>query len=429
MQQKTPCTDTKEIIARAELYLPNPRCLPSSEWPMTAHKTREKHASRRPRASSATIHYRADARPELCFMMCARCGWDRTTAHGIAAGGPVRLTIRLIAAQVAPIAPPVPLLENPLKPSSPRLARRNFSLAAASAVLAACTTTGGSKTDSTPVAATPTTNPPPLDKPQRSIRVGLALGGGAARGFAHIGVIKALEARNIQVDLVAGTSAGSVVGALYASGMNGFALNKLALTMDEASISDWAMPFRTRGFLQGIALQNYLNTTLNNRPIEKMVKPLGVVATDLKTGQPILFQRGNTGIAVRASCSVPSIFEPVKIGGHEYVDGGLVSPVPASFARKMGADFVIAVDISQRPESGLTASSFDVLMQTFTIMGQTIKAYELDKYADIVIRPNLAAMSGSDFSQRNAAILAGEEAVAKMMPELQRKLAASRASV
>ncbi|CAE6742216.1 hypothetical protein R20943_02484 [Paraburkholderia aspalathi] len=339
------------------------------------------------------------------------------------------MTIRLIAAPVVPIAPPLPLLENPLKPSSPRLARRNFSLAAASAVLAACTTTGGSKTDSTPVATTPTVNPPPLDKPQRPIRVGLALGGGAARGFAHIGVIKALEARNIQVDLVAGTSAGSVVGALYASGMNGFALNKLALTMDEASISDWAMPFRTRGFLQGVALQNYLNTTLNNRPIEKMAKPLGVVATDLKTGQPILFQRGNTGIAVRASCSVPSIFEPVKIGGHEYVDGGLVSPVPASFARKMGADFVIAVDISQRPESGLTASSFDVLMQTFTIMGQTIKAYELDKYADIVIRPNLAAMSGSDFSQRNAAILAGEEAVAKMMPELQRKMAASRAAV
>ncbi|MFM0648585.1 patatin-like phospholipase family protein [Paraburkholderia bryophila] len=312
-----------------------------------------------------------------------------------------------------------------MKSTPPRLARRNFSLAAASAVLAACTTTG-SKLEGSPITATPPPSTPPLDKPQRPVRVALALGGGAARGFAHIGVIKALEARNIKVDLVAGTSAGSVVGALYASGMNGFALNKLALTMDEASISDWAMPFRTRGFLQGIALQNYLNTTLNNRPIEKMVKPLGVVATDLNSGQPILFQRGNTGIAVRASCSVPSIFEPVKIGGHEYVDGGLVSPVPASFARKMGADFVIAVDISQRPESGQTSSSFDVLMQTFTIMGQSIKAYELDKYADIVIRPNLAAMSGSDFSQRNAAILAGEEAVAKMMPELQRKLAAAR---
>ncbi|MGF6509704.1 NTE family protein [Paraburkholderia sp. 32] len=322
-----------------------------------------------------------------------------------------------------PLASRAPLLENSLKPSSPNLSRRSFSLAAASAVLAACTTTAG-KLDGAPITATPAVPPPPEKAQQKPVRVALALGGGAARGFAHIGVIKALEARNIQIDLIAGTSAGSVVGALYASGMNGFALNKLALSMDEASISDWAMPFRTRGFLQGVALQNYLNTTLNNRPIEKMARPLGVVATDLQTGQPILFQRGDTGIAVRASCSVPSIFEPVKIGGHEYVDGGLVSPVPASFARKMGADFVIAVDISQRPENGVTASSFDVLMQTFTIMGQTIKAYELDKYADVVIRPNLAAMSGSDFSQRNAAILAGEEAVAKMMPELQRKLAA-----
>ncbi|MGF6599599.1 NTE family protein [Paraburkholderia sp. GAS448] len=319
------------------------------------------------------------------------------------------------------------LLEKSLKPSSPRLSRRSFSLAAASAILAACTTTGG-RPDNVASSESPvvTALPPPVVKPPRPMRVGLALGGGAARGFAHIGVIKALEARNIQVDLVCGTSAGSVVAALYASGMNGIAMNRLALNMDEASISDWAMPFRTRGFLQGVALQNYLNTTLNNRPIEKMAKPLGVVATDLKTGQPILFQRGNTGIAVRASCSVPSVFEPVKIGEHEYVDGGLVSPVPASFARKMGADFVIAVDISARPETGLTQSSFDVLMQTFTIMGQTIKAYELDKYADVVIRPNLAAMSGSDFGQRNAAILAGEEAVAKIMPELQRKMAAGR---
>jgi len=313
-----------------------------------------------------------------------------------------------------------------LKQSSPSLSRRHFSLAAASTVLAACTT-AGTQTASVTAPAT-TTPPPPVGKSSRPIRVGLALGGGAARGFAHIGVIKALEARNVQVDIVAGTSAGSVVAALYASGMNGFAINKLALTMDEASISDWAMPFRTRGLLQGVALQNYLNTTLRDRPIEKMVKPLGVVATDLRTGQPILFQRGNTGIAVRASCSLPSIFEPVKIAGHEYVDGGLVSPVPASFARRMGADFVIAVDISARPETASTQNQFDVLMQTFTIMGQTIKAYELDKYADIVIRPNLAAMSGSDFGQRNAAILAGEEAVVKIMPELQRKMAAGRSA-
>ncbi|GJH17953.1 patatin-like phospholipase family protein [Caballeronia novacaledonica] len=311
--------------------------------------------------------------------------------------------------------------------SSPRLSRRAFSLAAASSILAACTTTSGGVSGET-ASGTPVA-PPSNTEPQRPMRIGLALGGGAARGFAHIGVIKALEARNVRVDLVAGTSAGSVIAALYASGMTGIAINKLALTMDEASISDWAMPFRTRGILQGVALQNYLNKTLDNRPIEKMAKPLGIVATDLKSGQPILFQRGNTGIAVRASCSVPSIFEPVKIGDREYVDGGLVSPVPAAFARKMGADFVIAVDISARPESGLTSSSFDVLMQTFTIMGQTIKAYELDKYANAVIRPNLVAMSSSDFSQRNASILAGEEAVAKMWPTLQRQLAERGARV
>ena len=268
-----------------------------------------------------------------------------------------------------------------------------------------------------------TEKPPTATAPERPLRIGLALGGGAARGFAHIGVVKALEARGITPDLLCGTSAGSVVAALYASGMNGIAINKLALTMDQASISDWAMPFRTRGLLQGIALQNYMNTTLANRPIEKMARPLGIVATDLRTGQPILFQRGNTGVAVRASCSVPSIFEPVKIAGHEYVDGGLVSPVPASFARRMGADFVIAVDISASPESAITQNSFDVLLQTFTIMGQTIKTYELEKYADFVIRPDLAAMSGSDFGQRNAAILAGEEAVAKVFAQLEQKLA------
>ena len=311
-----------------------------------------------------------------------------------------------------------------MKPSSPSpssLSRRSFSLAAASTVLAACTTTVGRQNP-------PVATAPPLAKPSRPLRVGLALGGGAARGFAHIGVIKALEARNLRIDLVSGTSAGSVVAALYASGMTGIAINRLALTMDEASISDWAMPFRSRGLLQGIALQNYVNRTLHDRPIEKMNKPLGIVATDLRSGQPILFQRGNTGIAVRASCSIPSIFDPVTIGGHEYVDGGLVSPVPASFARRMGADFVIAVDISSNPENAATQNSFDMLMQTFTIMGQTIKTYELDKYADVVIRPNLNAMSGSDFGQRNAAILAGEEAVARIMPELERKLASRAAN-
>ncbi len=119
----------------------------------------------------------------------------------------------------------------------PRLSRRAFPAAAASAVLAACTTAGR------PIQPA-ATSAPPKTEPPGALRIGLALGGGAARGFAHIGVIKALEARNVRVDPLAGTSAGSVIAALSASGMNGIAINKLALTMDEASISDWAMPFR-----------------------------------------------------------------------------------------------------------------------------------------------------------------------------------------
>ncbi len=228
-------------------------------------------------------------------------------------------------------------------------------------------------------------------------------------------------------DIVVGTSAGSLVGALYAAGNNGFALNKLALDMDEAAISDWSVPFfaSSSGVLKGEALENYVNKTLNNTPIEKLKIPFGVVATDIHTGVPILFQRGNTGLAVRASSAVPGIFQPVKIGGRTYVDGGLVSPVPVRFARDMGADFVIAVNISAQPDAQQASSSLDVLLQTFAIMGQSINRQEL-KEADVVIQPRLGAMKGGDFEGRNLAILAGERAAFGAMAELKQKLKAKR---
>lgn len=273
--------------------------------------------------------------------------------------------------------------------------------------------------------------PPPSPEPQavapKPVRIGLALGGGAARGFAHIGVIKALEAQGIVPDYVVGTSAGSVVGALYAAGNNGFALHKLAFEMDEAAMSDWSVPLfaRSAGVLKGEALQNYVNRTLNNLPIERMKIPFGAVATNIQTGAPILFRRGNTGLAVRASSAVPGVFQAVPIGGHTYVDGGLVSPVPVRFARQMGADFVIAVNISAQPEEQPSSSTLDLLLQTFAIMGQSINSYEL-READVVIQPRLGTMKGGDFASRNLAILAGEQAVASAMDELKRKLAERR---
>jgi NTE family protein len=289
-----------------------------------------------------------------------------------------------------------------------------------SAMLSACMTPA-STVQTTPAPTQPVAVAQP--KAARPVKIGLALGGGAARGFAHIGVIKVLEAQGIVPDIVVGTSAGSVVGALYAAGNNGFALQKMALEMEEGAISDWSVPFfsRSSGVLKGEALQNYVNKAVHNLPLEKMKISFGAVATDLRTGTPMVFRQGNTGLAVRASSAVPSVFQPVEVGGHTYVDGGLVSPVPVRIAREMGADFVIAVNISSQPDVQPASSSLEVLLQTFAIMGQSINQYEL-KEADVVIKPRLGTMKGADFAGRNLAILAGEQAALAQLPEIKQKL-------
>ena len=253
--------------------------------------------------------------------------------------------------------------------------------------------------------------------------IGLALGAGAARGFAHVGVIKALESQGIRPDVVVGSSAGSVIAALLASGATGNELNRLALNLDEATIADWGLPFAGRfgGLIKGDALQNMINREVQNKAIEQMRIPLGIVATDLQSGKGILFRSGNTGLAVRASCSVPGVFQPAVISGKEYVDGGLVAPVPVSYARQMGATIVIAVNISSEPVHQDASGTLGVLQQTISIMQRSINQYEL-KSADIVIQPHLLQMGGSDFRSRNAAILAGEVAAQEQMALIKEKL-------
>ena len=253
--------------------------------------------------------------------------------------------------------------------------------------------------------------------------VGLVLGAGAARGFAHVGVIKALEAQGIYPDIVVGSSAGSVIAALFASGVSGNDLNRLALNLDEATIADWGLPFAGRfgGLIKGDALQNMVNREVQNKTIEQMRIPLGIVATELQSGKGVLFRSGNTGLAVRASCSVPGVFQPAMISGKEYVDGGLVAPVPASYARQMGATIVIAVNISSEPVHQDASGTFGILQQTISIMQRSINQYEL-KAADIVITPLLKQMSSGDFRSRNAAILAGEVAAQEQMGLIKEKL-------
>ena len=263
--------------------------------------------------------------------------------------------------------------------------------------------------------------PPPPPTPPKPPRIGLALGGGAARGFAHIGVIQVLEEAGIRPDLVVGTSAGSLVAALYASGHTGQQLGVLADSMDEAAITDWSFPLR--GLLRGGALAKYVRDQTGGRPMEQFPLPLGVVATDLDSGQGVLFQRGDPGTAVRASSAVPAVFQPVKIGEREFVDGGLVAPVPVHYARQMGAELVIAVDISAPPEGNPTGDAFRMLLQTFSIMGRSINNFEL-KEADVVLRPRLTGISSADFAARKRSIAAGREMGLAMLAEIKGKMAA-----
>ncbi len=287
--------------------------------------------------------------------------------------------------------------------------------------LAACQTAPKPPGSTVPVsvpAVAPVPTPPVALRPPR---IGLALGGGAARGFAHIGVIQVLEENGLKPDLIVGTSAGSLIAALYASGKSGADLALLADSMDESAFTDWSFP--GRGLIRGEALAKYVRDHTSGRSIEAMPLPLGIVATDLDSGAPILFQRGDPGVAVRASSAVPAVFQPVRIGTREYVDGGLVSPVPVRFARQMGAEVVIAVDISAVPDGNPTTDPMRMLLQTFAIMGRSINTFEL-RDADVVLRPRLPGVSGADFAARKRSIQAGREAALAMLGSLRERIAA-----
>lgn len=233
-------------------------------------------------------------------------------------------------------------------------------------------------------------------KAQRPV-LGLVLGAGGARGFAHVGVIKALETAGLAADVVVGTSSGALVASFYAGGMNARTLEAMALALEDQDLFDFTL--FGPGRVEGKRLQNFVNRTLDGRLIEALEKPFAAVAAERDSGRMAVFNRGNTGIAVRASASVPKVFWPVMIHGHSYVDGGIASRVPASLARDMGADVVVAVDISRRP------------------------ADEADA-ADVVIRPVTVRSRIDDFQHRLANITAGEAAARAAIEQIRSRLAA-----
>lgn len=237
--------------------------------------------------------------------------------------------------------------------------------------------------------------------------IAVALGGGGAKGFAHIGVIKVLESHGIKPKIVTGTSAGSFVGSIYASGKTPYQLQSIAQNLKESDIRD--LTLNRQGIVLGQKLQDFVNRQISNKPIEQFPIRFAAVATRLDTGKRADFIKGNAGQAVRASCSIPNVFVPATIGGTQYVDGGLVSPIPVQTARDMGADIVIAVDISARPVADKGMNMWGLLDQTINIMGQHSINQELSA-ANVVIQPKVGHLGTLDLKSSNQAILEGEKA-------------------
>ena len=261
--------------------------------------------------------------------------------------------------------------------------------------------------------------PPPLPPPPKPARICLVLGAGAAKGFAHIGVLKVFQAQQVPIHTIVGTSAGSLVGCLFAYGYSAFRLQEMALSLEKGDLLDFTIP--DKGFIRGEKLAHFVNKMTGHTPLEEMKIPFYAVATDIQSGQEVVFGRGNAGTAVRASCSVPGIFQPVRIGDRLYVDGGVVSPVAVDAARRQGADVIIAVDISSPVESAKSDGILETLLQSIDIMYSRLASNQCER-ADVVIRPRVGHIASSDFSRRHEAILEGEKAATAALPGIRELL-------
>ena len=260
--------------------------------------------------------------------------------------------------------------------------------------------------------------PPVVQPPPKPAKIALVLGAGSSKGFAHIGVLKILESNKIPIHMIVGTSAGSVVGSLYAYGMDAFSLQKLSFSVQKDDIVDF-LYIPSNGFIKGEKLEEFINKTVNYTPMEKLKIPFYAVATDLETGQEMVFGKGNTGTAVRASCSIPGIFRPVRILDRIYVDGGVVSPVAVDAAKRLGADVVIAVDISSAIDRTQPEGTIDTLLQSVNIMYSKLGSIQICK-ADVVIKPKVSYIGSADFSKRHEAILEGEKAAIEALPQIMK---------
>jgi NTE family protein len=257
--------------------------------------------------------------------------------------------------------------------------------------------------------------------------IGVALGGGFARGMAHIGVLKVLEEEGIPVRIVAGTSVGALIGAAYCSGLSIEELEKVAHSVRFTTFARWTVS--RYGFASNDRMVAFLARTLKVKTFEELRIPLGVTATDFNSGEGVVFHSGSIIDPVRASCAYPGMFLPVNIRGRWLVDGMLSHPVPTSPLRDMGADRVLAVHLKgQWSKDGAPRHLFDVIGQSFAI-AQDQMSHLWRGAADLVVEPDVAGFAYDDFKRASELILAGEAAMRKALPEVRKWMEIPETSV
>jgi NTE family protein len=254
-------------------------------------------------------------------------------------------------------------------------------------------------------------------------KIALVLGGGAARGFAHVGVIRALEQEKIPIDMIVGTSVGSLIGAIYAADANSFELEWTAFSLEKDDLFDYGIlsAITGMGAAKGDKLEEFVKSKVSVQNIENLKLPFAAVATDLNRGTRMVLDRGPVAKAVRASSAIPGVFNPVEYQGRTLVDGGVIDNIPVSVARERGADIVIAVDISENVANFNITNIIDVMLQAVTIMAAENVKYKR-KEADVLISPAVGNVGMLDFTQKKRCMQAGIEATQKAMPEIREKI-------
>lgn len=254
----------------------------------------------------------------------------------------------------------------------------------------------------------------------RKKKTALVLGGGSARGLAHIGVLKAFQREKINFDLVVGTSIGAFVGAVYALGEDMTEAEEAALNFNAMESLDFIIP-PTMGLIKGNRIQTIIKKFVNEKMFSDLKIPMAIVATDIENGKEVVFTEGPLVDAIHVSCSYPGIFAPQRINGQLLVDGGIINTVPVSVARRMGADIVIAVDVGFCVQVGEIKNIFAIILQAFQIIGDELNRYQAMQ-ADVVIRPDLGPINQLDFASAKTSIQKGEMSALEKLKEVKRSI-------